>query len=252
MPRFVVFFCLFCTAGSVRAQTFADALFIEYGYPNIPKDSVTIRMMYGDSKFRVYGDDKYVQVEAYQDLPKEQLEALGAGLRSVFIVERTSGDVYICVALDSLRIRMKGGDKEKASYRQMTEAFNSGAANMYGQGPGKRDILGYRCQEFLTSGQMSDTISIYLNQDIALGEQVGDFPTWVSIAGKNYGLILGRDETLWNNYVLEFRALQVEINRPRDVAAQLASYQLVTEEEGDRLIGEWFSKLMEAPVEGRN
>lgn len=252
MRHSALLFCLFCTAGSVCAQTFADALFVEYGYPNISKDSVAIHTMYGYSKFRVYGDAKYVQVEAYQDLPKEQLEALGAGLRSVFVLERASGDVYICVALDTLRIRMKGGEKERASYRQMTEAFNSGAANMYGQGPGSRKILDYYCREFLTSGQMSDTTSIYLTPDIALGEQLLDCPTYVSVGGKNYGLILGRDEVLWNKYILEFRALKVEINRPRDVAAQLAAYQLVTEEEGDRMIGEWFNKLMETPVEGRN
>lgn len=239
-------------AFQTQAQTVANSIFAEYGYPNIPKDSATIQTMFGFSKFRAYADDKYIKVEAFQDLPEEQLEELGAGLRSVFIKERASGDVYICVALDTLLIRLKGGEKEQASFREMTETFNSGSAAVYGKGRKTLDIQGFTCQQYLVKGALSDTVSAFLTTQVVPGAAIRDFPLYVSGGGQDYGLMLGRDEILWNNYTLEFRALKLEINKPQNVAKEMASYRLVTEEEGDQLIQAWFSKLMGLPVEGKN
>jgi hypothetical protein len=237
---------------SAHSQTVANSIFAEYGYPNIPKDSTTIQTMYGFSKFRVYADDKFVKVEAFQDVPEEQLEELGAGLRSSFIKERASGDVYICVTLDTLLIRLKGGEKEKATFQEITETFNSGSAAIYGKGNKTTDIQGFGCQEYLVKGAFQDTVSAYVTDRVVLGPTIRDFPLYVAGEGKNYGLLLGRDEVVWNGYVLEFRALKVEINQPRNMGKELASYQLVTEAEGDKIIQDWFSKLMGVPVEGKN
>ncbi len=243
---------LFFLAIQADAQTTANSIFAEYGYPNIPKDSTAIYTMFGFSKFRVYADDKYIKVETYQDLPEEQLEELGAGLRSVFIKERASGDVYICVALDTLLIRMKGGEKEQASFREMTETFNSGSAAVYGKGDKKTEIQGYNCRQYLVKGAFRDTVSAFLTTQVVPAAAIKDFPLYVSGGGQDYGLMLGRDEILWNDYTLEFRALNLEINKPQNVAQEMASYRLVTEEEGDQLIQSWFSKLMGLPVEGKN
>lgn len=235
-----------------QSQTVAQSIFAEYGYPNIPEDSTAIFTMFGYSKYRLYADDKFVQIETFQDLPAEQLQGLGAGLRSVFVKERASGDVFICVTLDSLRIRMKGGEKEQASFREVTETFNSGSAAVYGKGSKKIDIQGYGCEQYLVKGAFRDTVPAYLTRQVTPGPAIKDYPLYVSGGGQDYGLMLGRDEVLWNDYTLEFRALAIEINKPRDVAVELASYRLVTEEEGDKLIKEWFEKLMTMPVEGKN
>ena len=235
-----------------HSQTVANSIFTEYGYPNIPKDSTTIQTMYRFSKFRVYADDKFIKVEAFQDLPEEKLEELGAGLRSSFIKERASGEVFLCVALDTLLIRLKGGEKEQASFKEVTETFNSGSAAVYAKGSKKLDIQGFSCQQYLVKGAFQDTVSAYVTDRVVLGPTIKDFPLYVAGEGKNYGLLLGRDEVMWNGYVLEFRALKVEINQPRDLAKELASYKLVTEEEGDKMIQDWFAKLMGMPVEGKN
>ena len=58
-------------AFQAKGQTLANSLFVEYGYPNIQKDSTTIQTMFGYSKYRVYADDKFVKVEVFQDLPEE-------------------------------------------------------------------------------------------------------------------------------------------------------------------------------------
>ncbi|GAB4491774.1 MAG: hypothetical protein OHK0019_12490 [Saprospiraceae bacterium] len=235
-----------------NAQTIANSIFVEYGYPNIPKDSTTIHMMFGYSKYRIYADDKFVKVETFQDLPEEMAKEMGAGLRSSFIKERASGDVFICVVLDSLLIRLKGGEKEQATFKEVTETFNSGTAAVFGKGNKRADIQGFSCEQYWVKGTYSDTVSAYVTDRVVLEPTVKDFPLYVAGEGKNYGLMLGRDEVLWNGYTLEFRALKVEINQPRDLAKELASYKLVTEEEGDKLIRDWFSKLMGMPVEGKN
>lgn len=243
---------LLLLAPQAWSQTVANSIFAEYGYPAIPKDSTILQTMYGYSKFRVYTDDLFFKVEAFQDLPEENLEELGAGLRSVFIKDRKSGNVFICVALDTLLIRMRGGETEQASFREMTEAFNSGTTSVLPKSAGQVDIIGYPCRQYLVKGTFTDSVTAYLTDRIMLGKGISDFPMYVSGEGKNYGLLLGRDETLWNGYTLAFRALRFEINQPRDVAKELASYKLVTEEEGDQMIKDWFARLMEMPVEGKN
>jgi hypothetical protein len=239
-------------ASQTNGQTVANSLFVEYGYPNIPKDSTTIQTMFGYSKYRVYADDKYVKVEVFQDLPEEMTMELGAGLRSSFIKERASDEVFLCVMLDTLLIRLKGREKERASFKEVTETFNSGTSAVFGKGDKKADIQRFPCQQYLVKGTYSDTVSAYVTDRVMLGPTVKDFPLYVAGDGKSYGLMLGRDEVLWNGYTLEFRALKVEINQARDLAKELASYKLVTEEEGDKLIKDWFSKLMGMPVEDRN
>ncbi len=154
--------------------------------------------------------------------------------------------------LDSVLIRLKGGEKEQATFKEVTETFNSGTAAVFGKGNKKADIQGFSCEQYWVKGTYSDTVSAYVTDRVVLGPNVKDFPLYVAGEGKSYGLMLGRDEVLWNGYTLEFRALKVEINQPRDLAKELISYRLVTEEEGDRLIKDWFSKLMGMPVEGKN
>lgn len=251
--RFIIFLIILTVCAlQAQSQTTANSISAEYGYPNIPKDSTTIFTMFGYSKFRVYADDKFVKVEAFQDLPEEKLEELGAGLRSVFIKDRTSGNVFICVALDTLLIRMRGGEKEEASFQEMTATFNSGSSAVYAKGNKSMVIQGFDCQQYLVKGAFRDTISAYLTTQVVLGPTIKDFPLYVSGSGKEFGLMLGRDEILWNDYTLEFRALKLDINRPLNVARELASYKLVTEEEGDQMIKDWFSRLMDMPVEGKH
>lgn len=250
----IIFFSLIglFLAFQLKSQTIAHSIFTEYGYPNIPKDSTSLQNMYGYSKFRVFADDKFVKIEAFQDLPEEMAQEMGAGLRSSFIKVRSSGDIFICVMLDTLLIRLKGGPKEQASFKEITETFNSGSAAVHGKGDSKIEIQGFSCQQYYVKGAFRDTVSAYVTDRVVLGPAIKDFPMYVAGESGSLGLMLGRDEMLWNNYLLQFRALKVEINQPRNIEKELASYKLVTEAEGDQMIQDWFSRLMGMPVEGKN
>lgn len=229
---------------SLHAQTIAKSIFAEYGYTNISKDSVMLHTMFGLTRYRLYADEKFVKLETYQNLSAEETKKYGPTMHSMLIKEKASNDVFLCIAFDTLSLRMKGDEKERQSFQQMSELFNSNEASMYGKGSSVAEILGFSCSELFVKGSFSDTVSCFVVPQIQLDPLIKDFPLYVSSQGTPYGLMLGRDERLWNGQTIEFRAVQLEINQPRDIATELNQYQLVSKEVGDNLLKELFTNMM--------
>lgn len=245
----VLFAALFaCFAVQGNSQTVAKSLFVEYGYVNLSTEVEGLQAMFGYTKYNVYGDDKFIKIESYQDLPPEEAQKIGPGMRSSFIKEKTSNELYVCISLDSLRIRMKAGEEEQGSFQGMLDTYKSGSEAVYATGEKKLDIQGFNCGEILIAGQYSDSISAYVANQIVLDATISDFPLFAA----SHGLILGRDE-IFGNIVLEFRAIKLEFNQPKDCAKELSSYLLVTKEQGEEMLKNAYSKMMGLPEEdGKN
>jgi hypothetical protein len=234
-----------CLAVQGNSQTVAKSIFIEYGYVNLSKDVEGLQAMFGYTKYMVYDDDKFLKVESYQDLPAEEVQKMGPGIRSSYIKEKASNELYLCVSLDSLHIRMKADEEERSSFQAMTQTYQMGSEAVYATGDKKLDIQGFNCNEILIAGKYSDTLSAFVANQIVLDTSIADFPLYAV----SHGLILGRDEIL-GNIVLEFRAKKLEINQPRDFSAELTAYTLVTKEAGEAMLKEAFNKMMGTPEEG--
>ena len=240
---------LFLFAVSAQSQTVAKSIWAEYGYPNISKDSTVMYTMYGITRYRLYADDQYIQLETYQNLSEEQQKAYGPPMRSMMVKERATNDVYLCISMDELQIKMKGEEKERESFKQMMETFNSVELNVYAKSDKAVDIQGYNCTELFIQGANTDTVSCFVTNQIALDPSISDFPFYIRNKEELKGLILGRDEQAWNGQTIEFRAIQLKINEPLDVKAELKKFKSVTREKGNQLMKELFTKSIK---EGKN
>jgi hypothetical protein len=238
---------------SAQGQTLAKSIFAEYGYVNIPADSVVLHTMFGITRYRLYADDQYIKLETYQNLSEKERKQVGPSIRSLLVKERASNDVYLCISFDTLQIRMKGEEKEREAFQRMSELFNSKEAAVFGNGRKTAAIQGFNCSELFVKGAYSDTVSSFITNQVILDQSIQDFPLYVSNNGVSYGLMLGRDEVLWNGQTIEFRAVKLDINAPMDIRAELNQYQLVSKEKGNKLLKEIFTKSMGIPEEkGRN
>ncbi|MBC7776487.1 MAG: hypothetical protein H7246_13720 [Phycisphaerae bacterium] len=252
MRHISILIFLACFSLQSRSQTVAKSIFAEYGYTNIPKESVGLYTTFGLTKYRVYADDKFLKFESYQDIPLEEANKIGPTLRSSFVKERSTNEVYVCVAFDTLFIRMKAGEEERASFQQMTETFNSGRKSVYAKGKKKIDIQGFTCNEIFVAGKYSDTISAFVSSQIILDPAIKDFPMYVGNEIAPYGLMLGRNEVIKAN-MLELRAIKLEINQPRDLSKELMSCHLVTQQQGEAMMKDLLTKMMRLPtITGKN
>ena len=232
-----------------KSQTVAKTIWAEYGFPNISKDSVAMYTMYGITRYRMYADDQYIRMETYQNLSEEQQKAYGPTMRSIMVKERASNDVFLCISMGDLQIKMKGEEKERESFQKMMDRFNSDDINVYAKGTKTADIQGYNCSELLIQGSNGDTISCFVSNQITLDPSISDFPLYVNSPGTLQGLMLGRNEIAWNGQTLEFRATKLEINQPLNVKAELKKFKLVSREKGNELMKEIFTKSMK---DGKN
>jgi hypothetical protein len=205
----------------VHSQTIAKSLYAEYAYIDVPKENVALNNRFGMVKYKFYSDEKFLHFESYQDIPLTDPSQTGPTLRSSIIRERASDIVYACLSFDTLRIRMVSGKEERASFQKLTSAFNSGSASIYKEGKKKTEIQGFSCRELMVKGKFTDTISAYFTNQIVLDPKIPDFPLYTSASVIPYGIMLGRDEVLQENS-LEFRAIELEINKPRNISAELA------------------------------
>ena len=237
--------------GFAQSQTVAQCISAIYGYPNIPKDSVVLHTMFGITKYAIYADEKYMKVETYQDLDPEEAKKIGPTLRTVFIKDKSMDKTFLCVSFDTLHIMMEGGDKGRESLQQIMSAYNTGSDNIYNIGGKTSEIQGLKCNELFMRGRFVDTIPAFVTNQISLDPGIRDFRMYVNSAEpERSGLLMGRDEMLWYESMIEFRAVKLEINQRKDIPAELATYRRVSEAEGEKEMKAMFSKLMGFPAEG--
>lgn len=240
-PVFMILLVLMATP--LFSQTEASSIYAEFRYVNIPKEKADLYNLFGLTQYKVYADAQFLKFETYQDIPLQDPNGKGPTLRTSFILERVSGEIYLCVSLDTLSIRMKAGAAERSSFQQTTQAFNSGSKSVRAMGNRQLDIQGFSCNELMVAGKFSDNISAYVTDQIQLAPMIRDFPLFIGSPEKTYGLMLGRDE-LVKGQILELRAVTLEINQPKNLYAELATYQLVTQEEGDLRMKSLLTKMM--------
>lgn len=229
---------------SMSGQTLAKSILVEYGYPNIPHENAGLFTMFGITKYRVYADEKYLKIETYQEMSPEQAKQIGPTLRSNMVKDRVTNELFLCISLDTLHVRMKGGPEEQTVFNGMTETFNAGSEAFRGTGSKKIYIQGLSCNEVLVKGKFADTISAFVAPQIVLDPSIKDFPMYVAKGDKTFGLMMGRDEVLWDGNIIEFRATKLEVNPHIEISNELAIYQLVTKEEGEKRIKAMFTRMM--------
>jgi len=246
MKKILIVFFFGMVILPANSQTIAKSLYAEYAYLHVPKENVALYNRFGMVKYKFYADEKFLSFESYQDIPLTDPSKVGPTLRSSIIRERASDIEYVCLSFDTLRIKMVGGKEERASFQKLSSAFNSGSTSIYREGNKKTEIQGFSCRELLVKGKFADTVSAYFSNQIILDPKIADFPLYTPAGVTPYGLLLGRDEVLQEN-LLEFRAIKLEINQPRNITAELASYQLVSPEKGEAMMKEMLDKMMVPP-----
>ncbi len=237
------FLIVLLTMSAVAQAQSAGAIYIEYGYPEISKDDQAMMAMYGYAKYRVYADDKFLSVENLQDLPANMSSETGAGLRTSFTKDRKTNEVFLCMSVGDDRIRKKADQEEREQFDVMTRMFATNDRNVLIMTNQRKEINGYNCHQYLIlREETADTLMVYLTPAINPGPAVKDFPMRLAANGEFYGVILGRDDKAWDGSTLAFRALNIELNKPKNMGAELASYRTVTEEEGNAIIKTWMTK----------
>lgn len=236
---FIALFFPFCMGAT--AQSSGNALYIEYGYPNIPERDPQLMSGYGYARYRVYADDRFISVENAQVLP----EGENQGLRSGFIQDRQGGEVYLCVEVGQERFRKRTNAQETEMFHDLTTRMPKGMMNLIGTNKTER-ILGHDCLQYwlIPEGQ-TDTMVVYLNNRLVPASGVRNFPMAVHQGGEFHGVVLGRDDKTDKGQVIPFRALSIDINKPKDIAAVLAGYRTVSEEEGNTILQRWITSGME-------
>lgn len=240
-PIFVILLSMLATP--LFSQTEATSIYAEFRYVNVPKEKTDLYNLFGLTQYKVYADGQFLKFETYQEIPLQDSNVKGPTLRTSFIKERETNEIYLCVSLDTLSIRMKAGAAERSSFQQTTQAFNSGGKSVRAMGNRQLGIQGYSCIELIVAGKFSDNISAFVTDQIQLAPSIRDFPLFIGSTEKTYGLMLGRDE-LVKGQILELRAVALEVNQPKNLYAEMATYQLVTQEQGDVMMKSLLTRMM--------
>jgi len=226
---------------AMNAQSTAKSVYIEYGYPDIPDADPAVQSVYGHARYRVYADDRYTTVENARLMPGETAQ----GLRSGFIQDRRSGDVYLCVEVGQDRFRKRANAEEASLFESLTARMYQGKMNLIGTNTTQR-IMGLDClQYWLIPEGSTDTLIVYLNNRLIPAGAVRNFPMAVFQGGEFHGVVLGRDDRTDGGGVIPFRALSMDIDKPQDVAALLTGYRTVSEEEGNAILQRWLQSGMQ-------
>jgi hypothetical protein len=226
---------------AMNAQPTARPLYIEYGYPGIPDTDVALKSVYGDTRYRVYADDRYTSVENAPLMPGEAAK----GLRSGFIQDRRSGEVYLCVEAGQERFRKRANTEETELFELLTARMYQGEMSLIGTNKIQR-IMDRDClQYWLIPKGSTDTMVVYLNNRLLPSSAVRNFPMAVYQGGEFHGVVLGRDDRTDDGRVIPFRALAIDVDQPQDVAAALAGYRTVSEAEGNTILQRWLQSGMQ-------
>ncbi|MBK8196205.1 MAG: hypothetical protein IPK76_24540 [Lewinellaceae bacterium] len=81
------------------------SIYVEYTYVDIPEEDQLQKMMFGNTRLKIYSDARYSMLESVQQT--------NGGFKSVVIRDNKTSDTYICVEMDTLKIKMKQEDTDK-------------------------------------------------------------------------------------------------------------------------------------------
>ncbi|HLP95573.1 MAG TPA: hypothetical protein VK168_16130 [Saprospiraceae bacterium] len=235
MKHLICFFLLLYQGWMLLAQTPVNAIYMEFGYVNVPKEDKLFEAMFGYSKYRYYMDEHFIHFEQSADLPPDLKYLFGPGLASSYIFDIHRNELFVCVRLDTVKIRMPSTEKDMEIFEGMLkhDISNTSYPSTETQ---QLEILGKNTVGYPVAGVYSDTAFLFVHKEINVASHLHKFPMYLSEGPIGPGLVMGRNDPTQTGKMLEFRVIHMELDRPRSLASELGAYTLVSEEEGAKAI----------------
>lgn len=240
MKHLICFFLLLFQGWMLLAQTPVNAIYMEFGYVNVPKEDKLTQALYGYSRYRYYMDEQFIQFEQSADLPPDLKQLFGPGLSSSYIFDINRNELFLCVTLDSVKIRMPATEKDMEIFEGMLkhEISNISYPNTETQ---QLEILEKNTVGYPVPGVYSDTAFLFVHKEMNVASHLHKFPMYLPEGPIGPGLVMGRNDPTKNGLTLEFRVIYMELDRPKSLAAELGAFTLVTEEAGQEAIRKFLS-----------
>lgn len=218
--------CLLLTQAIAQdVQKIEKSIYIEYGYEGIDTDDVVGQMMFAKKRLAIYADADFMMLQTYSTDPKPQtMEAIVVGM----IKDMKTGKVYPCLTIGDQKLRQK-----ETLEQSMSEDIFSGLSDSdyeMSKTDNAEKIAGIASAQWnMILPEMEDTSSVYLSLNISPNDAIKDQPLFVFRSDEYLGLLLGKDSA-FGPKIYQFRALKVELDRPRPIAEQLATFEETSEE----------------------
>lgn len=198
---------------------------VEYAYVGIPDNDDVQKMMFGNTRVRIYTDAGYTMLESTAQAPH--------GLQSVIVIDNKTGETHLCISLDTLKI--KTIEEDAAMKDNLFGVFGDSSSTWESSGPVQEPIQGYKASGWAVSNPEFGKTIVYVTDQISPSEAMAKSPVFIRHDGKIVGFMLGSDQQ-FGKYSPKLRAVNIELDKPKDVAATLAAYRPVSKEEGNRLM----------------
>lgn len=215
-----------CIAQQSNKIITPKSVYVEFAYVDIPEEDQLQKMMFGNTRLKIYSDARYSMLESVQQT--------NGGLKSVVIRDNKSGDTYICVEMDTLKIKMKQEDTNKLA--DLFGMPNDSTQTWKSLGDFKQPIMEYTARDWLISNPDAGDYHIFISDRITPAEDMSQSPLFIYRDGKYLGMMLGYDRQPYGSFTLHMRAVAIETDRPKDIGAELAAFRTVTEAEGNTLL----------------
>ncbi len=251
MKRSLIFLILLFKAWILPAQSKVQSIFMEFGYVNLPKDPL-IETMYGSTKYRFYMDEKFILFQTMTNPKPLMGQSFGPGLNMSYIMDRNSKVLFLCAILDTIKLRMSGDEGDIQYIEETLQSNRKVGLTILGKQDQEVTILNKLATRYLAAGTFSDSAYLFIHEHLRFAKHLRQFPMCISTGKGATGLLLGRDDILHNGTTLEFRALELELNQPRDIPSIMNEYQLVTKEEGELAIKKFMNPELEDSKNGKN
>ncbi|MCB0544625.1 MAG: hypothetical protein H6575_00635 [Lewinellaceae bacterium] len=200
------------------------SVYIEYAYVDIPEDDMVQKMMFGNTKIKVYADDQYIKLESEVQTP--------GGMHSMAVRNNKTGETQLYVSIDTLKIRM---DDDSQRLTALFGVEDSTLEWKTVEMPGMT-IMDVPVQAWsVADPEDSGGTLAFLADHFLPSEGIAQCPVFISRNGKCAGLLLGHDQE-YGKFTTHLRATVLEFDQPQEVGALLAEYRPVTKEEGNKLM----------------
>ncbi len=214
-----------CTSRQAGKAVTPQSISVEYAYIGIPESDQVQKMMFGNTHYKIYTDANYTMLES-------NVQSRG-GLQSIIVIDNKTGDTHLCIGLDTLKIKTK--EEDVAMKDQLFGMFSDSSFTWKSNGSAQEPIQGYAATEWSISNPEFGKTLLYVTDQITPAESMAKSPVFIHRDGKFVGFMLGNDQQ-YGNFTPKLRAISIELDKKKDVAATLASYRLVSKEEGNQLM----------------